>query len=306
MPVATLLIIDDDNADRKAVAHALRALGADCKIQEARDGRQGLELAVAGSFDCILIDYHLPDMSGLDLLGQLHDRLGIAAPIVMLTGEGNEAVAVEAMKRGAHDYLPKSQLGPDSLSRAVTNAIEKSSLQKKLAEAQKQLEQLALYDPLTGLGNRNLFNRELTRAILMSKRKGTSFALLMMDLDKFKAANDTFGHEAGDAILATIGSRMRDITRAADACFRLGGDEFTAILDADSDGKAVVQRIQAAFAEPVLFGAHVLSVGVSIGMAIYPVDGANATDLLRAADAGMYDVKKSKVKKAATIAGQKS
>lgn len=126
-----------------------------------------------------------------------------------------------------------------------------------------------------------------------------------MDLDKFKAANDTFGHEAGDAILATIGSRLRNITRASDACFRLGGDEFMAILDAESDGRAVMQRIEAAISEPVLFGAHALVVDVSIGLAIYPADGVEAVDLLRVADARMYDAKKSKLKDTAATAGQK-
>ena len=116
--MTALLVIDDDDLDRKAVARAVKALGSDYETQEARDGRQGVELAVAGTFYCILLDYRLPDMDGLDVLIELRERLGVTVPIVMLTGSGNEAVAVEAMKRGAHDYLPKSQLGPESLFRA--------------------------------------------------------------------------------------------------------------------------------------------------------------------------------------------
>jgi diguanylate cyclase (GGDEF)-like protein len=293
MPAMTLLVIDDDALDRKAVARALMILGAGCDMREARTAGQGLELAAAGGFDCVLVDYNLPDMNGLDLLAELRSRLGIGIPVVMLTGSGNESIAVEAMKRGAHDYLPKSQLGPNSLLRVVSNAIEKCALQKGLADAQQKLERLALFDALTGLGNRNLFHIELARAVAVSQRKKSSFVLLMMDLDKFKAANDTFGHEAGDAVLAAVGYRLRTVARAADAYFRLGGDEFTAILDPGSDGEAAARRIVAAISQPVPFGPHSVAVAVSIGMAVYPGDGATAGELIRTADAAMYDAKKS-------------
>lgn len=137
--MVTLLIIDDDNADRKAVVYALKALGSDYKIQEARDGRQGLELALAHSFDCILIDYHLPDMSGFDLLGQLRELLDITAPIVMLTGEGNKSVAVEAMKRGAYDYLPKSQLRPDLSAERSPTLLKKARFRRNWPKPRKNL-----------------------------------------------------------------------------------------------------------------------------------------------------------------------
>jgi two-component system cell cycle response regulator len=226
------------------------------------------------------------------MLERLHGGKNLATPVIMLTGNGSESVAVEAMKRGACDYLRKENLGPESLFRVICNAVEKSALRKKLEEAQQKLETLALYDTLTGLGNRNLFQIELARAIAVAQRKNTSFMVLMMDLDNFKMANDTFGHEAGDAILAEIGCRLRN-ARAGDACFRLGGDEFTAILEAGSDGAAMARRIRTAVARPVLFGSHSLTVGISIGSAAYPADGSDADDLVRAADNAMYDDKNS-------------
>jgi diguanylate cyclase (GGDEF)-like protein len=213
----------------------------------------------------------------------------------VMTGSGNETIAVEAMKRGAQDYLPKAQLEPAILARVVGNAIDKTSLQKELAQSQQNLKRLALYDALTGLGNRNLYNIEIARSVALAKRKGTSFVLLMMDLDKFKAVNDDFGHEAGDAVLAEVGRRLRQIARASDAYFRIGGDEFTAILDAGSDGRAVTERITTSVAAPVLFERHALVVAVSVGMAKFPVDGRNVNDLIRVADAAMYGAKKSDV-----------
>jgi len=293
MPVITLLVIDDDEVDRKTVARALKTLGTSYELLEASDGHQGVELARSHPVDCILLDYNLPDMNGLDVMAELRDHFGITAPIVMLTGSGNESIAVDAMKGGAHDYVSKAHLGPEELSRAIVNAIEKNALQRKFTEAQHKLEHLALYDVLTGLGNRNLFYLELARTIAVSHRKSkTPFPVLMMDLDKFKAANDTFGHEAGDAILTTVGSRLRGISRAADSYFRVGGDEFTAILDPGSAGDVAARRIIEVILEPVPFGSHALDVAVSIGLAHYPADGEAPEDLVRAADAAMYEAKR--------------
>jgi diguanylate cyclase (GGDEF)-like protein len=293
MAVIAVLVIDDDVLDRRAVARALEQLGPGYELHEAGDSGHGVECAVARAFDCILVDYNLPGMNGLEILIKLRGELNVTTPIVMLTGSGNEMVAVEAMKRGASDYLSKEELGPASLLRVVSNAIEKRELQKSSEEAQLALKQMALYDSLTGLGNRNLFHIQLERAVGVSRRKNTTFVLLMMDLDKFKAINDGFGHEAGDAVLAAVGLRLRGISRAADAYFRMGGDEFMAILDVESDGNSAARRIVTAIAEPVAFGPHALAVEISIGMATYPADGGDPMQLIRAADLAMYGAKKS-------------
>jgi diguanylate cyclase (GGDEF)-like protein len=302
MSAIAILVIDDDALDRKAVARAIEKLGPGYELHEADDGPGGVERALATTFDCILVDYNMPGMNGLEILIKLREELKVTTPIIMLTGSGNELVAVEAMKRGASDYLPKEQLGPVSLLRVVSNAIERRALQKSTEEAQLALKQLAMYDSLTGLGNRNLFHIQLERAVGVSRRKNMSFVLLMMDLDKFKAINDTFGHEAGDAILAAVGLRLRGMSRVADAYFRMGGDEFTAILDVGSDGDAAARRIVAAIAEPVPFGRHALAVEISIGMARFPADGGEPLKLIRAADAAMYGAKKSYVAPAASAA----
>jgi len=288
----TLLLIDDDDVDRKAVSRALRSFRSHYDLQEAPDARSGILLARSQSFDCILLDYNLPDMNGFDLIDELR-AAGILTPIVVLTGSGNEAVAVDAMKRGAHDYLRKSHLGPEMLTRAIDNAIDKGSLQRKLVDAHDKLERLALYDALTGLGNRNLFYHQLPRAIAIAQRERSSFPLLFMDLDRFKEANDAFGHEAGDAILAIIGSRLQEISRTADVYFRLGGDEFTAILHSGSDGGTAARRIIAAVSRPIQFETQMLDVSVSVGVANYPADGTNAKTLVGSADGAMYKAKKS-------------
>ena len=290
-----LLLVDDDDVDRKAVSRALSPFRLKYELHQARDGRSGVALARSKAFDCIVLDYNLPDMTGIELLDQLRNDEGVVAPVIILTGSGNEDVAVEAMKHGAQDYLRKSLLQPEMLSRAVDNAIAKTSLQNKIVEANHDLRRLALYDTLTGIGNRNLFFEHLPRAISVALRDGSTFPLLFMDLNAFKAANDTFGHEAGDAVLTGMGSRLRSISRAADVYFRIGGDEFTAILHAGSDGAAAARRIVVAAAEPFQFGATELAVGVSVGVAYYPADGKNVEALLGAADEAMYRAKKAEI-----------
>jgi diguanylate cyclase (GGDEF)-like protein len=290
-----LLLIDDDEVDRKAVSRTLSPFRLKYELHEAGDGRSGIALARSKAFDCIVLDYNLPDMNGLELLDRLRNDEGIVVPVVILTGSGNEDVAVEAMKRGANDYIRKSHLEPGMLSRAVDNAILKSSLQHKLVEANHALHRLALYDSLTGLGNRNLFYEHLPRAISLARHEGASFPLLFMDLNAFKVANDAFGHEAGDAVLTGIGSRLRAISRAADVYFRIGGDEFTAILHAGSDGSAAARRIVGAVAEPFQFGTTALAVGVSVGVANYPADGEDAEALVGSADDAMYRAKKAEL-----------
>ena len=287
-----LLILDDDEIDRKAFLRALERAGWDGEIVQAATADEALIHIRELPFDCILLDYRLPGQDGLDVLTRLRAE-GNTTPIIMLTGEGNETVAVEAMKRGAFDYLPKSQVAADTLYRSVAKAIERARLQQELAEAQRLLERQALYDALSGLGNRNLFMRDLEHRVASARRLGGTFAVLLMDLDRFKLANDTYGHEAGDAILADFGRRATGIGRSTDVFYRLGGDEFTAILDtADANAVEVIsEKLQNAMKRPFMHGTHAMSVGVSIGSAKFPTDGESADKLLRTADAAMYRVK---------------
>jgi len=289
-----LLLIDDDDVDRKAVSRALRSFPSRYDLHEARDGRTGLALARSQRFDCIVVDYNLPDISGFELLDELQNG-GSVVPVIFLTGSGNEAVAVEAMKRGALDYLQKSELKPELLGRTVDKAVEKSILRRTIVAAHDAVERLALYDGLTGLGNRNLFDYHLPVAIAVAQRQGSTFPLLFMDLDRFKSANDAFGHETGDAILADVGYRLRKMSRGADAFFRIGGDEFTGILHPGSDGAAAARRIVAAIAHPFAFAAPTLDIGISVGVAVYPAHGADVQELVRSADGAMYKAKKARL-----------
>lgn len=166
-------------------------------------------------------------------------------------------------------------------------------LRRHIAETERMLETRAYYDELTGLPNRNLFNDRMARAIARARREGIPLTLLFCDLDNFKVINDSLGHAAGDVLLQHVADRLRGVMRVSDTVCRLGGDEFVAILEgSDANAAAhVAEHIIAALSAPYLLGARTLSIGTSLGIAIYPEDGKDAGELLRAADTALYAAK---------------
>jgi len=154
----------------------------------------------------------------------------------------------------------------------------------------------ANYDALTDLPNRNLFQDRMALAIRQARRTGKPFALLLMDLDRFKWINDTLGHKAGDTVLKTVAQRLSRSIRNSDTVARLGGDEFTVILPElaqKSDAKVVAEKIFTAFAEPVDIDGNEVSISASFGIAIYPTDGEDSDTLQKNADNAMYFAKES-------------
>jgi diguanylate cyclase (GGDEF)-like protein len=152
----------------------------------------------------------------------------------------------------------------------------------------------ALHDPLTGLANRTLFADRLARTLAASRRSHTSFALMLVDLDRFKEINDTLGHEAGDRFLREVAPRMGTVLREVDSIARLGGDEFGVLLPgvADADAARVVAaKIRTVLRRPAVLDGRPLEVGASIGIALFPEHGVDTETLTRRADAAMYAAK---------------
>jgi diguanylate cyclase len=160
--------------------------------------------------------------------------------------------------------------------------------------AETNLKHLATHDALTGLSNRLLLRDRLDLAVARGRRFKTPTALMMLDLDGFKEVNDSLGHEAGDALLKTMASRLKKAARECDTVSRFGGDEFVILLTDlanEEDTRVVAERVLASVAEPVAFGGQTLSVTTSIGIAVFPRDGEDAETLLKCADIAMYEAK---------------
>jgi diguanylate cyclase (GGDEF)-like protein/PAS domain S-box-containing protein len=165
-------------------------------------------------------------------------------------------------------------------------------------QTEERIQRIAHHDSLTGLPNRLLFNDRLDQAIGLARRGSRRFALLYIDLNKFKPVNDNLGHHVGDELLKSVAERIRHQVRESDTVARIGGDEFTVILPditSRDDAETVAKKLAAVFATPFQLGRQKQSVdiGASIGIAVYPTDGQDADALTKAADAAMYSAKQA-------------
>lgn len=174
-----------------------------------------------------------------------------------------------------------------------TVAVVRDVTERRRMEA--ALEHRALHDPMTDLANRSLFFDRLRQALHAARRDGSQLALVMLDVDGFKAINDTRGHATGDAVLKEVASRLRLGLRATDSAARLGGDEFAWILPRVTSRRSVdamVRKRLAVAQEPVSLDGERIEVGLSAGVAMYPEDGQDPDTLMRRADRAMYAVKR--------------
>jgi len=176
----------------------------------------------------------------------------------------------------------------------VRNAeIEES--RELIKQSEVRYKNLALYDSLTGLPSRILFQEHLTRAIARAEKAHQLVALLFVDLDWFKAVNDHGGHDAGDAVLVETGQRLLSCIKSDGMVARIGGDEFVVLLENVVERTAAVrlaEKMLAVLGEPFRVKGESLVVGASIGISIYPFHGENIDTLLKNADAAMYGVKR--------------
>jgi len=164
-------------------------------------------------------------------------------------------------------------------------------------QAELRIRYMALHDALTGLPNRILLEDRIAQAIALARRNQKSVAVLMLDLDRFKNVNDSFGHYAGDRLLEAVSKRLQASLRDSDILARLGGDEFVigVPMVADNQGiETVAQKVLSTLSEPFRIEGHELQISASIGISMYPSDGENSHDLLQFADAAMYEAKKNR------------
>ncbi|MEQ8356463.1 MAG: GGDEF domain-containing response regulator [Kiloniellaceae bacterium] len=290
-----ILIVDDDEVDRRATKRHLAETGLDVVTHETATAEDCLKLLKVTAVDCILLDYRLPEMSGIDFLVKLSGDRGAGRPaIVMQTGSGNEQLVVQAMRLGVQDYLVKGEFTAEILEAAIVHSIETAHNQRKAEAESLRLEELALFDSLTKIGNRNLFAMRLEHSLNLAQRQGESICLLYMDLDRFKEINDTLGHAAGDVVLCRVAERLKDVTRDADTLVRLGGDEFAIIMETGvsvEGARHLINRIEHELSKPIEISGQDARVGVSIGSALFPQDADCAESLVHAADVAMYEAK---------------
>lgn len=234
--------------------------------------------------DCVLLDLSLPDAVGME---GVHALLGAFPnlPVVVLTGQDDTSLALEAVSAGADDYLVKRHVQADAIVRALRYAIERS-------RTRSQLVHQAMHDVLTGLPNRALFVDRLEQALARSERTDGLVAVIFLDLDRFKTINDSLGHDAGDRVLVEVAARLQDVVRPSDTLARFGGDEYTVLCEPTSayQGLAIADRLAVALSVPIESGGHEVFLTASVGIA-FGRHGDQPADLIRDADSAMYKAK---------------
>jgi two-component system cell cycle response regulator len=286
----TILVVEASDTVRDALARQLGERGH--RVVVAADGEAALALVADARPDAILLGHELPGLGGVAVLDRLRadDEL-VAVPVIMLTSSADRTVLLEALRRGAHDHLV-APFDPAELDARVTAALRVKALHDQLVDANRRLAAQALTDELTGLANRRHGVDTLERAVARATRHGHLLALARVDVDRFKEINDTYGHQAGDRVLAEVGRRLAGAVRGGDELARWGGDEFVAILpDTDREGGLrAAERLRAAVAAtPVPVDGVEVDVTISVGWAHWA--GDTPDDLLARADRALYQAK---------------
>ncbi len=281
-----VLLIEDNPGDARLIKEMLAEdPETPFALHTADRLSKGLEHLSAGETGLVLLDLSLPDSFGLETFAKVYAHSPMV-PIIVLTGNDDQTVALSAVKGGAQDYLVKSRLERELLLRSMQYSIERKRYQV-------QLEHQANYDALTGLPNRNLLHDRLKQAVF-AQRHSRNIAVVFIDLDHFKFVNDSLGHSVGDKLLKGMADRLRLVLREGDTVARLGGDEFVLILNDQTNEEVIfraMQRITAKVCEPIDIEGKELYLTCSAGISLYPQDGPDVDTLLKNADAAMYRAK---------------
>ena len=283
-----VLVVEDDLVHFTYCEYILQTIYGDkLVLDRAVDCHSAIEKLNSQEFEVCLLDYLVKDGNAKDVLSRV-DFAHVNTPIIVVSAFDDREFVLDALRHGADDYVIKGRFGNTDLHQAIQYAIY-----RKYKEL--RLRQRALYDPLTGLANRHLLYDRIEEIHRFSIRHSEKFAVLVVDVDKLKTVNDSLGHDAGDRLICSTANALVGSMRASDTVARTGGDEFIAVLKnvRDKAGlsrlcNVVSKALQAKAAEEMDTPSPLTC---SIGVAVFPDDGALPSDILRQADAAMYRIK---------------
>jgi len=330
-PSPRLLIVDDISDNRTILTRRFQRRGFE--VVEADSGYVAIELISRELFDLVLLDVMMPGIDGIETLKRIRSQKSASAlPVIMVTAKAESDNIVDALELGANDYVTKPVDFAVALARVNTQISRKRAEQQvalaneELRKANEDLERrveertsrlvdanqrlkveiadrqesqarsqyLAYHDSLTGLGNRLLFKEQLEEALKDVSVTPHPLAVIFLDLDGFKAVNDTLGHSVGDLLLKSVATKLRDILPRTDRIARLGGDEFAILqISATQPGSsiALAEKIIEIIGQPCSIDGHDVTVGASVGIAVSHPGKMNTENFLKSADLAMYSAK---------------
>lgn len=280
-----LLVVEDCELDRQLIRYHFKNEQSQVSLTEASDIIEAKAAICESDFDCILLDYNLPEGKCVEVL-KLANESSRKCPVIVMTSSEDASVVDHCLSNGAQDFLNKSEINRQTLLHAIEFA-------RKRHDYEQTNQKFALHDPLTGLGNRQLYIENLKKAIFHSQRCGKKVGLLLLDIDNFKKINDTHGHPAGDESLKHVAKRLRESVRNDDSIARFGGDEFAIIieeLDDIQDCTRVAKKILEKSEDPMVLDSLAIPIKHSIGIAISDFK-SDCDSLISQADIALYSAK---------------
>jgi diguanylate cyclase (GGDEF)-like protein len=292
---ATLLYVEDDQSTQKMLSLMLRRKFPQINLLLAENGQKGLDLFTTHKPDIVITDIRMPIMDGIRMAREIK-ALDRRTRVIILTAASDTALLMDAIDIGIHHYVMKP-VKMDKLASVIDHCLDGVRLERQLRQQDEYIRQMAYFDSLTGLPNRQLFDELLHLALAQAQRHDHDrlLAVLFLDLDRFKVINDTLGHTVGDQLLAVVARRLKECCRRdRDTVARRGGDEFMILLpdlDTPQEAARVAQNIIDSFARPFVLPEHELFISTCIGISIFPDDGTDGDTLVRNADMAMYRAK---------------
>jgi diguanylate cyclase (GGDEF)-like protein len=293
-----ILCVDGDTGRLTAYHDTIGAIGSQSyRVLAAESAGQGLSLAQTFHPDCILLSAGVRDISCLDFISRLGRPDGANSPAVVIAAAPGEAgAAMAALGAGAEDFVETATLCPETMQRALSNALTLVTLRARLRDARQELAAMGLDDPLTSLAGRNLFQDRLTHSVILAKRGNQGIAVLLIELSELKDINFMQGHEAGDAALREVGERLKATLRQADTVARTNGNQFGVVLHtgATYEGTLIAaQKILNAMDTPATVDGAEIALKLDIGIALFPNHGEDSDTLLYNADAALAQARRN-------------
>jgi len=285
-----ILLIEDNDADAYLIEETLTDVSRERFVISHVTSVEAAESHyTTGVFNVLLLDLSLPGVSGMEAVEKVRkDQPN--TPIIVMTGSDDEEKAMAAMQRGVQDYLVKGRYSNEVLPRAIRYSIERKRFENKVIE-------LAHFDQITGLINRELFNGRLEDAIHRASSGAMPLAVMLVSLRRFKDVTATLGYEAGDQLLKAVAVRLKENLQWQSAIARLKGDEFILLVTgadaAFSQLPECAHRIMEALSSGFEIAGQFIRVGCSIGVTTYPECGKNGSDLVKHADIALHRAKQS-------------
>ncbi|MCZ0734956.1 PleD family two-component system response regulator [Phreatobacter sp. AB_2022a] len=290
-----VLVVDDRQS---SVERIVQALHKQQRVDVETRAQEALFRAAEGDYDLAMVSLSLADFDPLRLCSQIRSlERTRGLPLLVMAEPEDDARLMRGLDIGINDYLMRP-IDRNEMSARVRTQVRKKRYSDRLRDNVQQSIEMAITDALTGLHNRRYMERHLGTLVEQAILRGKPLSVLILDIDHFKAVNDTHGHDVGDEVLREFAARIRKNVRGIDLTCRLGGEEFVVIMpDTDASVASIVaERIRARVAGepfPIQKGARAIDVTVSIGMAQCRPTDSGAEPLVKRADQALYQAKRS-------------